>query len=143
MKNSTKEFKILNNDLINVKIGTVNRINPQVFYIFAKGWTMPTFSSNNYKNDIDLILHSFKMQIRKFLIDNNFPIKHIFNFDMAFDKIEKDSFTYFTIEIVIKQSKDVLDMKKLKEILNDNIIALFCDFIDNMSNNGFVLKQKR
>lgn len=142
MKRSTKEYIIINSDEIQVKLGTIDRLNPQVFYIFGKTWITPTYDGD-YEYDLKIILKNFNNEIKNFTLKNNLSIKFISTFDINYDSLILNNKNYFTFEFVFKQKNTDFNIKEIKNNFNNEFKNIIDYFIKNLSDNGFYCQQKR
>lgn len=140
MKRLTKEYTI-NHDKLNIKLGTTNREDPQVFYILINGWIKP-IDEIDYENTISNIISKFKILVMEFLKSNLLSNKYIFNFDINYDSMKPFCNNYFSLEIILKQ-KNIKSIKELKEALLNNILILMNNFCSLFINNNIILAKNK
>lgn len=138
MKKLCREYKI-ENDLLNVKFGTINREQPKVFYITFNGWikncTEIEEIIRNYKEYITSLIHNHQQ------ISNNF----LFNYEIATNKQNKKNKNYFTLEITLKQNQEnyISNIKTLFYKMEDFIIAIMDYLLTTFNNNDIEITKKK
>ena len=55
--------KKIDNQYFDVKIGTVNRLNPRAIYVEGKTFIKPLEKRDDYKSDISIIRHTLKNKL--------------------------------------------------------------------------------
>ena len=61
MKRLNKEYSLDINEYIDVKYGSVDKLNPVVIYVSCKGWVCPE-CENDYDETINLIFRNEEMR---------------------------------------------------------------------------------
>lgn len=118
MENKKQRLNIekrIKNDFFNIKIGTINRINPQVIYFEIRTFISPMEEYDNY----NLIFSSLRKELSRNLtekLSNNryFNKKFILDFQVANSGIKVNKKSYLTFQLFLKQNGD--ELKELKEI---------------------------
>jgi hypothetical protein len=140
MKRSVKELK-LENEFINIKIGTVNRFEPKTFYIMFSSWITPRYNGN-FEKDFYVILSDFKYELRKKLTNNNISQKFIIDCDINLKAMKEDERKMLSIQIILKQNTN-LDFNLLFDNIKDDVCSLSEYLVNKLQVNSFDLSKKR
>lgn len=137
--------KTINNDYFRLKIGTVNKIKPEVIYFEGKTFIMPTDEDTTYSNRISLIKHNFSRNISYELKGNNlFDNKFIIDFQIANSGIRANKKSFLTFQVMLKQnSSSIKELKEVKELSTPFITKLLKELRDNIVDNDFVLSKTK
>lgn len=132
-----------------VKIGTIDKKNPETVYVQLGTYITPKKEKDNYSENIDIFKKTTKNFIKqkletKDLCDSNNFITII---DIADDRILYNKKSYLEIQLYLKNNLDMLNNKVFKNIskdihnyyINDSI-----NFVENELNNlGFLCTKKK
>lgn len=140
MKRNVKEIKI-DNEFINIKIGTVNRFEPKTFYIMFSSWLTPRYNGN-FEKDFYVILSDFKYELRKKLTKNNISQKFIIDCDINLKAMKEDERKMLSIQIILKQNTN-LDFNLLFDNIKDDVCSLSEYLVNKLQVNSFDLSKKR
>ena len=140
MKRSVKELK-LENEFINIKIGTVNRFEPKTFYITFSSWITPRYNGN-FEKDFYVILSDFKYELRKKLTKNNISQKFIIDCDINLKAMKEDERKMLSIQIILKQNTN-LDFNLLFDNIKYDVCSLSEYLVNKLQVNSFDLSKKR
>lgn len=122
------EKKIDNPDF-KLKIGTTNKLNPQVIYIEGRGFISPTEERESYERDLYEIKHTFNKtignNIKKYgIFENNY----ILDFQIATSGIKIDKKSFMSFQFLLKQANRVEKLKDIKvhasDMINDIVYSL-------------------
>lgn len=140
MKRNVKEIKI-DNEFINIKIGTVNRFEPKTFYIMFSSWITPRYNGN-FEKDFYVILSDFKYELRKKLTKNNISQKFIIDCDINLKAMKENERKMLSIQIILKQNTN-LDFNLLFDNIKDDVCSLSEYLVNKLQVNSFDLSKKR
>ena len=88
----------LNNEDIKLKIGTVDKKNPEVIYLEGGFYVKPIIEKDDYKNDMELIKNTFNDLIKDYVKNNNnFKNNFMFFTDVADDWLKFDKKSFFSL----------------------------------------------
>ena len=129
MKRLSKEYCLNINDYIDVKFGSVNRVNPIVVYVACKSWICPQ-TDINYNEAISEIFSKFKRKLKSEILESPyFENKFICDFDIKAASNGKNKKKYISFEFFVKQKGIVYQLNELKGIIEQN----FKTIIDNLA----------
>lgn len=125
----TNSEKKIENDVFKLKLGTTNKLDPQVVYVEGRAFISPKYEEDDYSRKISEIKHALKHTISEGLKNNNlFDNKFILDFQVASNGISIDKKSFLSFQFLLRQNKDnVLKLSQLKDS------AL--DFINNVVNS--------
>lgn len=142
MKKLTKEYILNVSNDIEVKLGSVNKDDPKVVYLYGKCWVSP-----NFEDDYNLILNriktDFKHSITSFLFNNKlYSNKFILDFDFKCDGLKMCQKKFLAFNIFFKQI-NCPPYKLTNEKLSDNFGYLINSLLNSLIENEFsVTKHK-
>ena len=138
------ERKVSTN-IFDVKIGTINRLNPMAVYIEGKGFITPNEESEDYSLPISNIKHTFKKAINDGLNKNRwFDKRFILDFDVATNGIKLTKNSFLTFQVTLKQkSVEPLQLKVLKEKVQPFISDIVDTLGESIETNNFTIKKTR
>jgi len=144
MTRLNKEFKIDLCKNICLKYGSTNKVCPQVIYIFGKMWLCPTYDGD-FETPINAIYNNFKKKLSKELSNSIvFDKKHILDFDINPDNLEKNKKKFCSISLFIKQNPEkIIDLKNLKKIIYYDFGHLFNELENNLIENDFEISKRK
>ena len=103
----------LNNEDIKLKIGTVDKKNPEVIYLEGGFYVKPIVEKDDYKNDMELIKNTFNDLIKDYVKNsNNFKNNFMFFTDVADDWLKFDKTSFFSFQVFLKPSDSLLKEQK-------------------------------
>lgn len=140
MKKIKSENKF-HDDIFKIKIGTIDKKNPEVVYIELGSYISPLSSMENYTQSIEKINKSTKTFLNSLFLGSKLcEDDFIFISDVADKRITKGKKSYMEMQIYIKP-KTELRCKKFSEIterLNNDCISKIIPIIkENINKNGF------
>lgn len=110
----TKERPI-SNDLFKIKLGTINKDNPEIIYINGGTFIQPKELKDDYFCDIKTLCKKFRHYIKLELLNNkNFTNDFISNFDIKLSGLKPNKKTYLSFEIHIKQTNPIENIKSIE-----------------------------
>lgn len=128
-----------------LKLGTINKKNPEVIYIEGKTFIMPLDDDMNYRNIMQLIKRNFNFYISESLKKCNiFENKFILDFQVANSgiKMNKKSFLYF--QVLFRQDRNkILPIKSVKTLSNDFINETVNYLKSLLINNNFYISKTK
>lgn len=127
--------KTIANNYFKVKIGTTNKVNPQVVYVEGKTFIKPINEKEDYNKDVIELKRAFNKTIQKYLTGDKVYIpKYIFDFQVAQSGISTQKKSFLTFQFLLRQRTDkqimkLKDIKTASENLINNIIDEFSEHI--------------
>ncbi len=107
--------KKIKNDFFNIKIGTVNRLNPQVIYFEVRTFISPMEEYSNYNYVFSSLRKELSRNLTEKLSNNKyFNKKFILDFQVANSGVKVNKKSYLTFQLFLKQNGN--ELKELKEI---------------------------
>ena len=137
--------KTVNNSDFRLKIGTVNKSNPQVIYVEGRTFISPLEEEDSYTYYIQSIRKNFSGIISKELSKTKlFEDKFILDFQVANSGIRKGKKSFLSFQFLLRQPhneiKQFKEIKTLSTEIMDNIVnSLKSIIIDN----GFALSKTK
>ena len=139
--------KTISNANFKIKIGTTNKVDPQVVYIEGKTFIQPEEVKDDYTRDISEIKRKFNRSLQSNLSkDQLFTNKYICEFQVAKNGIASNKKTFLSFQFLFRQRSDrkimkLKDIKNASEPLINNIVNELADHIEN--HNFTITKTKR
>lgn len=139
-----KEYKVDVCDGINVKYGTVNKLNPNVIYIKCRMWIKP-ICKDDYQLIIDRSHSLFKRLIRSTILNGDiFNVRHILSFDIKPDNFIHKKSTFCSMSLYLKQKLDVpINAKELRGVISSDFGKVIREFESYLNNNGLLVRKKK
>lgn len=139
--------KTIANDYFKVKIGTTNKVNPQVVYVEGKTFIKPINEKEDYNKDVIELKRAFNKTIQKYLAGDKVYIpKYIFDFQVAQSGISTQKKSFLTFQFLLRQrtDKQIMKLKDIK-IASENLINNIIDeFSEHIKTHEFTItKTKR
>lgn len=139
--------KRINNDLFKLKIGTTNKINPQIIYIEGKTFISPEEKKTNYSEELSTMRSTLVNSLSRSLTKTQLfvPNKYIIDFQVAKTGINPSKRSFLGFQLMLKQKfapfKKVSDVKDEYEPLLNNIISTLVDKIQDLHFNIYKSKK--
>lgn len=139
--------KTIANDYFKVKIGTTNKINPQVVYVEGKTFIKPLNEKDDYNKDIVELKRAFNKTLQKYLTgDKLYVPKYIFDFQVAQSGISTAKKSFLTFQFLMRQKADkqIMKLKDIKTASEDLINNIINEFSEHVKSHDFsITKTKR
>lgn len=142
----TNVEKRLKNDFFNIKLGTVNKNNPEVIYFEVRTFISPLEECDNYSQVFAYLKKEFSKKISNTLKNNDFfSDKYILDFQIANSGIRLNKKSYLSFQLFLRQKSVVIkELKEIKKIAEPFLTELLNDFKnDIISNNFSITKTKK
>lgn len=137
--------KKIKNDFFNIKIGTVNRLNPEVIYYEVRTFIAPLVEYDNYSYIFAFLRKELSRTLTETLKNNDlFTNKFILDFQVANSgvRVNKKSFLTFQLFLRQKDSK-VLDLKTIKKMSEPFILNLLEGLKENIIDSKFLIAKTK
>lgn len=137
--------KKIDNKYFDVKIGTVNRLNPRAIYVEGKTFIKPLQKRDDYLSDISLMRYKLKNKLNNELSQNKlFDRRFILDFDIASSCVRYNKNSYLFFQVTMKQkSNPPIKLDEVKS-LSENMITNVVDTLSNVIMEcDFTLKKKK
>lgn len=122
--------KTIDHDFFKLKIGTTNKIKPNVIYVEGRTFIRPLHDKDNYNGDVVNIKRRFNDFLKTYTSNNEFfSSKFILDFQVAQSGICVNKRSFLSFQFLLKQ-KDENHILKLKDVKNSTENA-----IKNILNN--------
>lgn len=118
---------------INIKIGTTNRLMPEVIYLESSLYVIPLFDNENYDKEIKKLRYFLKKNItnilnKKIFNKNIFKKEFLFDVDTPINYYKYNKKSFFKISFFFRQNgyntiKDLYEI--LEEEIKDYVYLLF------------------
>lgn len=138
IKYSDKSFKL--------KIGTMNKKNPDVVYVSLGAYIIPTTEKNNWGDEVKSMDKSIRRYIRETFSNSDvFGKDFISVMELANESVQKGRKSYLDVQLFLKPTKSYLasnnlDFKKLSDDLYTKYIPdITSHLVKNIEDNGFNL----
>lgn len=141
----TSVEKQIDNDFFRLKLGTINRSNPEVVYLEGKTFIIPIDSERDYKNTMRVIRKGFGNIINDALFNNEiFKSNYILDLQVANSGIELEKKSFLTYQLLLRQKREkAIELKKLKSVGSDFFEKLTNDLSAFIMSNGFILTKTK
>ena len=137
--------KKIKNDFFNIKIGTVNRLNPQVIYFEIRTFISPLEEYDNYNFIFSSLRKNLSKNLMEKLNGNYFFNKNfILDFQVANSGVKINKKSYLTFQIFLKQNDDSLkNLKEIKKICEPLITEILDDLKKNILSYNFLIAKTK
>jgi hypothetical protein len=145
VKKFNREKELFLNDKIELRYGTVNRINPNVVYVVGNTWVVPKYEGD-YKRDVLNIVNRFKKLLRKKVNDSDtFDNNIVCDFDIKFATLRQNKKNCITFEIFLKQNSknDLIEFNSLSNKLNEIFKEIVIEFLFDLKEKSFIVNRNR
>jgi len=126
MKKIKSEVKF-SDDIFKIKIGTIDKKNPEVIYIELGSYISPIKEKESYKNNIFSIENKAKTLLSDFLKNNPLCKRdYMLVSDIADTRMTKNKKSYFEIQIFMKptdEAKASTNFSGLVDKINDECVS--------------------
>ena len=138
MKRLNKEYSLDINEYIDVKYGSVVKLNPVVIYVSCKGWVCPE-CENDYDETINLIFNNFKKRLKKSVLNSqHFENRFVCDFDLKTASMRENKKNYISFEFFVKQKGDkIMMLKDLKRKMKDTFKGIINDLVNDLNYHTF------
>ena len=138
----------LNNKEIKLKIGTIDKKNPEVIYVEGCFYVKPIIKKEVYKNDINNIKSTFNDLIKEYLKKNcDFKNDYMFFVDIADKWIEFEKKSFLSFQIFLKPSDNIIKKEKnfnnVIEYLNNTHVYDMSFINDVFKDYGYELSKTK
>lgn len=138
------EKKIVNR-FFQLKIGTVNKKNPQIIYFEGRGFIYPFEDiilneklGKKLKNKLNFIIQN------KLIDQELFENKFILDLQIAENRVKINKKTYIHFQFLLKQKELVLiNIKDIKANTEDMVNKIIEEFTQYLYDNGFLVFLKK
>ena len=134
-----------NSDFFRVKIGTMNKSNPQVLYIEGR-----TFISPQEEYDYYSYMAQFRKNMNRYITEtisdfNCFDNRYILDFQVANSGIKVGKKSFLSFQLFLRQKQDnIKSLKEMKNTLQDFVDNILFSLKENIIENGFnIYKTKK
>jgi len=139
--------KTISNENFKIKIGTTNKVNPQVVYVEGKTFIKPLFEKDDYSKNIGEIKRSFNRIIQDNLNGHELYLpKYIFDFQVAQSGVSVNKKSFLTFQFLIRQRQDkmIIKLKDIKAASESLINKIVDEFSEQVKSHDFTItKTKR
>ena len=145
MKKFNREKEFYSNNKIELRYGTVNRINPNIIYVVGNMWVVPKYKGD-YKRDVLNAINKFKKLLRKKVSDSDsFDDNIVCDFDVKFATLKQDKKNCITFEVFLKQNlkKELITFNLLPNKLNEIFKEIIVEFLFDLKEKSFIVNKTR
>ena len=124
-----------------VKIGTVDRKNPETIYVECGTYIKPKEHKNSYIDDVHEIKKIIRDNIKNMLHDSElFTTDYICTIDIPIERITPNRKTYISFDYTLKQKNNIqfYDLVKEHKSFVDKIVI---DLTETLIECGFILSK--
>lgn len=141
MKKIKSEIKV-DDDFFKIKIGTIDKKNPETIYIEFGTYITPTTEKKSYKSDIEKIEKATKVFIDNLLEHNEYLSKnHIFVSEVPFERIINGKKSFMEMQLFINPKQNLLKVGKFADISKEIKEKCVCKILpvvkESIHTNGF------
>lgn len=137
--------KKIKNDFFNVKIGTINRLNPQVVYYEVRTFITPLEDYDNYASTFAFIRKELSRSLNeKLKMNDYFTSKFILDFQVANSGIRVNKKSFLTFQLFLRQKDgSIFDLKTIKKLSEPFILDLLNGLKENIINSSFLIAKTK
>ena len=137
--------KKIKNDFFNIKIGTVNRLNPQVVYFEVRTFVAPLEEYDNYNYVFSFLRKELSNTLNNKLKNNDlFTNKFILDFQVANSGVKVNKKSFLTFQLFLRQKNDQLhDLKTIKKLSEPFITDLLETLKENIITSNFLIAKSK
>lgn len=137
--------KKIDNKYFDVRIGTVNRLNPIAIYVEGRTFIKPLEERDDYLTDVSTMRYSLKKSVIKELNQSElFDRRFIIDFDIASSCIKYDKNSFLFFQITMKQKNNPpIKINDLKTASEDMITNIVNGLTETIRNCDFTLKKEK
>jgi hypothetical protein len=137
--------KKIKNDFFNVKIGTVNRLNPQVIYYEVRTFVAPLEEYDNYSFVFAFLRKELSRTLTEKLKNNEyFTNKFILDFQVANSGVRVNKKSFLTFQLFLRQKEDsIVDLKSIKKLSEPFISELLEGLKENIIKSNFLIAKTK
>jgi hypothetical protein len=141
----TNVEKRLKNDFFNIKLGTVNKNNPEVIYFEVRTFISPLEENNNYSQVFAFLKKEFSKKISDSLkLNDFFSEKYILDFQIANSGIRINKKSYLSFQLFLKQKSEIIkELKEIKKIAEPFLVNLLNEFKNDIIGNNFSITKTK
>lgn len=138
------EIKI-NHDLFTLKLGTTNKVNPQVIYIEGRTFISPLEEKETYEKDIRDFKTIIQRKLNELLRDNEYFYKnYILDFQIANSGVRVGKKSFLSFEFLLKQrKKDFLKLKDIKNLCLDFFLEVISSLETSIREHNFNISKTK
>lgn len=137
--------KKINNEKFRLKLGTINKKNPEVIYLEGKTFVTPLNVDDNYTALLHKTKREFNFAINETLKSCNlFERKFILDFQIANNGVMMNKKSFLTFQLLLRQNR--LSVKQFKDIKNKSnsiIESLTKTLITLLEQNNFIVSKSK
>lgn len=128
-----------------LKLGTINKNNPEVIYIEGKTFISPLNDEMNFKNVLQSVRRNFNFTISETLKSCDiFENKFILDFQVANSGIRMSKKSFLSFQILFRQDRNnILPMKVLKNKSLNFIMKLMGELKYSLLKNNFSISKTK
>ena len=137
--------KNIKDDFFNIKIGTVNRLNPQIIYFEVKTFVSPLEEYDNYSHIFSFLRKELSKILTNKLIDNEyFTKKFILDFQVANSGIKINKKSILNFQLFLRQKdNDIKNLKEIKKISEPIIKELLFELKEKINSFNFLVTKTK
>lgn len=137
--------KNIPNDYFRLKLGTINKNNPEVVYIEGKTFISPLNDDACNKNRVLSFRKALSLMLSERLGNHKlFENRYILDFQVANSGIQVNKKSFLSFQILLKQRRNnIMPMKKLKNESNDFITTLMYDFKNYLIKSDYAISRNK
>lgn len=138
------EKKIEHNNF-KIKIGTINRLNPESIYFECRSFITPTIEKSEYFSDISIIKSALKYELNKELRDSDiFYNKYIIDFNIPTSRMECGKSSFLSFQITLQQKSQLpFSLKQIKDESSNMITHIIDQLSNTIIESGFTMKKTK
>ena len=135
----------IENTLFTLKIGTTNKINPQVIYVEGRTFISPKEEMDCYDKQIRELKVYLQRCLSSMLTNNDlFERKYILDFQLANSGVKIGKKSFLSFEFLLKQkSTPLLKFKEIKNNCGKYINEVINPFKEEIERQGFYITKTK
>lgn len=142
----TNSEKNMDHNIFKLKIGTTNKIKPEVIYFEGKTFIKPNVEMDNYNKEIVEIKRKFQQTIKNNLATNqHFNTQYILDFQVAKNGISTNKKSFLSFQLLFKQknTKNLLKLNDAKKVSGEIMNNMLSDLTTEIENHNFSVSKTK
>ena len=143
-KRNSVEKKI-DNQFFRLKLGTVNRMNPEVIYLEGKTFIIPVDDDRDYSNTLKIMRKGLSRIVNNALFNNKyFKSNYILDLQVANSGVSLEKKSFLTFQLLLRQYPEAInDLKKVKNNCEGFFTSITDELGDFIKEHGFVITKTK
>ena len=142
----TNSEKNMEHNVFKLKIGTTNKINPEIIYFEGKAFIKPNEEMENYNRQIVEIKRKFQQSIKNTLSETKlFNNNYILDFQVAKNGISPNKKSFLSFQLLFKQkdNKSLLKLNDAKKATGNIMTNMLDELTNEIESHNFSISKTK